>query len=178
MIESDMTNMEIRVLLESDAAAWWLFRMESLESEPLGFGKSVEEHQAMPVETIANRLRAGGPGNFTLGAFLGDSLVGMATFIRETGLKERHKGRIFGVYVTAAVRRKGVARSLLSAILRNVKEDSSLEQILLAVTARQIAAKHLYLSLGFEIFGREPRALKIGPEYIDEDQMILQLLAV
>ena len=66
--------------------------MESLESEPLGFGKSVEEHQAMPVETIANRFRAGGPGNFTLGAFLGDSLVGMATFIRETGLEGASQG--------------------------------------------------------------------------------------
>jgi GNAT superfamily N-acetyltransferase len=55
--------------------------------------------------------------------------VGMATFIRETGLKERHKGRIYGVYVTAAFRRQGVARALLSAILHEVKKDSSLEQV-------------------------------------------------
>ncbi len=107
------------------------------------------------------------------GAFLGGDLVGMATFIRETGLQERHKGRIYGVYVTASARRKGVARALLSAILQNVKEDSSLEQILLAVTASQNAAKQLYLSLGFEVFGREPNALEVGSEYVDEDHMIL-----
>jgi GNAT superfamily N-acetyltransferase len=133
----------------------------------------VEEHQETSVETIANRFRAAGPGNFTLGAFLRGDLVGMATFIRETGLKERHKGRIYGVYVTAAVRRRGVARALLSAILQNVKTDSSLEQLLLTVTMSQNAARQLYLDFGFESYGREPNALKVGSEYVDEDHMIL-----
>ena len=33
----------------------------------------------------------------------------------------------------------------------------------------------LYRKFGFEVFGTEPRALKMGSEYIDEQHMILML---
>jgi hypothetical protein len=89
--------MKIRALLESDATAWWWIRLESLDNEPFAFGKAAEEHRATAVETIALRFRDAPVGSLYLGAFENSNLAGMATFIRETGLKERHKGRIYGV---------------------------------------------------------------------------------
>lgn len=149
--------------------------MESLQTEPFAFGKAVEEHRAISVETIAQRIRDAPKSTLYLGAFEQGSLVGIATFIREEGEKQRHKGRIYGVYVSSSQRSKGIGRALLAHLLEVARQDSSLEQVLLAVAASQQAARDLYRSFGFMTFGTEPAAMKVGSTYVDEDHMILQI---
>jgi ribosomal protein S18 acetylase RimI-like enzyme len=46
--------------------------------------------------------------------------------------------------------------------------------LLLAVAVGQDSAKQLYESLGFEVYGREPRAIKLGDRYVDEELMVLR----
>ena len=106
--------------------------------------------------------------------FKGD-LVGMAGCFRERHLKTRHKGRIWGVYVRANCRGKGLGRGLLAALLERVKKLPGLEQVNLSVSSSQVAARKLYRSLGFETFGVEDKALKIGDQYLQEEYMVLRL---
>ena len=168
--------MEIRFLTAEDAAEWSRLRLEALQLEPTAFSSSVEEHQALPIEVVKNRLSAN-PHSFVVGAFEEGRLVGITGFHRETGPKTCHKGRVWGVYVTASNRGQGVSRRMVDALLERAAAIAGLEQVLLSVTRTQTAALALYRSLGFELFGTEPRALNINGEFIDEHYLVLRLRA-
>ncbi len=167
--------LQFRFLTAEDARAYWDIRLEALESEPHAFGSSPEEHRALSFADVAARIAFDPPSKFTVGAFLDGCLVGTAGFYRDRNLKSRHKGNVWGVYVSQDVRRSGVARSLLNMLLEYASAIEGIEQIMLSVATAQEAATTLYRSLGFAPYGCEPRALKVGDRYIDEEHMVLFL---
>ena len=71
-----------------------------------------------------------------------------------------HKGRIWGVYVTADQRGRGIARALVAPVLGHARQHVVLVQ--LAVVIGNEAARRLYRQAGFEIFGVERDALRVG----------------
>jgi len=151
--------------------------MDALQQEPRAFGESTEEHRAKSVQVFAKRLAAASGDQYILGAFAEGNLVGTVGFGRNTRVKERHKARIWGVYVDPGHRGQGVARQLLREVLERAASLEGLERIILTVGEQQDAARRLYAAAGFVVFGHEQRALKIGEAYVSEDYMVFDLLS-
>ena len=169
--------MVIRQLTEADAAIFRAMRLHSLREAPHAFTNSYEEYSHQALESTAQRFRdqVNSHVNFTLGAFVDEQLVGSVGFFRETALKTQHKGTIVSMYVLPEYRSQGIARALLTEAIDRARRLPGVTQILLGVMETQATAKHLYESLGFVVYGREPHAIKIGDEYFDEEFMVLKL---
>jgi RimJ/RimL family protein N-acetyltransferase len=167
--------MNVRLVTEHDAEEFVRLRLEALTREPYAFGRAPEDALPWPPESVGARLRAVPEGNFVVGAFEGSQMVGQAGFVRHEGRKVHHKGSIWGVYVTAVARGKGVAKGMLTQMLDRVRGYPGLEQVSLSVSVRQEAARRLYSALGFEAYGYEQHALKVGETYVDEEHRVLWL---
>jgi GNAT superfamily N-acetyltransferase len=165
--------LEFRKLVEEDSATYWSLRLEAVEREPRSFGPTPDEHRQITTGQIVELLC--GQNSFVVGAFDGDLMIGFARFEREPNAKERHKGHVRGVYVAGSHRGKGAAKGMIGALIAEARKDASCEQLLLAVGLFNQAARKTYSALGFVSFGIEPRALRAGDDYIDEEHMILFL---
>ena len=161
----------LRRLDTGDAARYRQLRLESLQASPTAYGSSWEEESAQPLEWFARRLEQG----WTLGGWLGERLCGIATVIAHEQVKMRHKGTIVGVYVHPDARGQGMGQALIRGLIAHA--GGRLDILLLSAEACNTAARRLYRKLGFEEYGREPRALKIDGRFYDEVLMALQLPA-
>ncbi|MBS4172703.1 GNAT family N-acetyltransferase [Bacillus sp. FJAT-49736] len=167
--------MNIRILKENDAPIYQDLRLKGLKNNPEAFGSTYERESAFTLQMIEERIKPS-EDKFVLGAFNpSDLLVGIVTFMRETSLKTSHKGNIFGMFVASEVRGQGVGRLLLLDLIERARNFDGMEQLNLTVVSNNTAAKKLYSSLGFTVYGVERNALKFDGEYFDEDLMVLFL---
>lgn len=165
--------MLVRKLTEEDLDALWTMRLRALMDNPEAFGSTYEETVARGKDVFRQRL-AQGDDIFFLGAF-DETLIGMVGFFREEGVKNRHKGYVVSMFVLPEKRGQGAGKALMQALIALARQIDGLEQLHLAVVTTQQAASLLYRSLGFEVYGMTPRALKTGEQYWDEDLMVLRL---
>lgn len=170
-----MNHPTVRLLTADDAAAYRTVRLQALEEHPEAFGSSAEDFSVQPLESVAERLANQSERFSIFGAFEGSELIGLVGFGRDSGLKVRHRGGIYQMYVTPEQRGRGLGWQLLEYAVNYARRLPGLEEINLAVTVGNDPARRLYERFGFVFSHREPRYIKFDDRYYDIDWMTLTL---
>ena len=157
----------IRRLDERDAAAWLALRLEGFTLHPREFRIAPEDERGMPPAAAAGRIASA----HVIGAFDDDALVGVAGLTRFDGVKLRHRGLLWGMYVRRAARGRGLGEALVRTLLEEAARQR-IEQVLLTVAAGNDGALRLYERCGFVRYGLEPRAIRNADGYVDEVLML------
>lgn len=166
-------KVEIRLLTPADSDEFWRLRLEALECDPPAFAQSADEHRQISVDEFRSRLSD--PSGCVAGAFAAGKMIGMAAFHRESHRKLRHKGWVWGVYVSPPYRRRGLAKTLMEKLIGSVRQMDGITQMNLSVTLVQTAAVQLYRELGFQTYGRESNSICIDGKLLDQEYLTLVL---
>lgn len=169
-----MKSYQIRVLTPNDAAMYQSLRLRALQEHPEAFGASYEDEASLAPDAVAERIKETVDG-FVLGAWQNDNLEGIVGLHRSPRIKLRHRAGVGGMYIAPEARGKGVGKAMMQALVERASTLEHLEEIILAVTVGNVAARSIYLAAGFESSHIEKRYLKIDEHYYDIEWMTLQM---
>jgi ribosomal protein S18 acetylase RimI-like enzyme len=167
----------IRRLLADELAAYKDLRDAMLALHPEAFTSDAPTESARAASAYLPRLGLDRPdgGQFTLGAWIGERLVGAISCERDLRVKVRHIVHVVGMMVRPEVRGRGIGRGLVDALVAEARRAGGVELATLSVTSTNTTAVALYEAAGFTRYGRLGNAIKVGDAYHDKDLMSLQL---
>lgn len=160
---------EIRRARDEDAATIWALRLRGLREHPTSFAATADEDAKMPIEDVRRRIEN------VMGAFDGDSPVGMIGVYREERTKRMHHAHIWGFYVAPEARGGGIGARLIDAALDLARSLGGIERVSLQVGTESVAARRLYERAGFVAFGVEEHGICVDGRFIDETLMVKRL---
>jgi ribosomal protein S18 acetylase RimI-like enzyme len=153
-------SLKVRLLEADDVASYRELRLEGLKGYSEAFprrGKSWEYEATKPVSWWTERLEM----NTVFRGWVDRSpLVGVAGLRVHGEVKLRHKSVLWGMYVRPKARGRGLAAALVQQVVEHAR--TLVEEICLSVVASNAAACRLYRAAGFQEYGLERRAIKVG----------------
>ncbi len=164
---------KIRQMKPSDAGQVFALRRSAVSDSPLAFLASPEDDVASSVEVV-RELLSHAPDSVVFGAEAGE-LVGMLGVFREKAAKAAHKACIWGMYVAPAYRGNDIGRHLLRAAVSHARRLQGVATVNLTVAETAMAARRLYETEGFEVWGVEPDAIRHGRDAVADYHMQLVL---
>lgn len=141
-------TIELRTISADDWRAWRSVRLTALTDAPGAFGSRLQEWQNAPEDRWRQRLSIPGSTNLLAYDTDGSAPVGMAT-----GTRDQHsdgRAELISMWVDPAVRGRGVATALITAIARWAA-SSGAATLTLSVMPDNVAARHTYERNGFTV---------------------------
>ena len=171
------SQLVVRRLKGTDAAAYLKLRLYALRESPTAFGSSYAEERDRPIAECRKWLEVSEQKEIFMGAFDDGVMVAQAALKRErtTNRKQRHKAWLWGMYVHPRYRGLGVGREIVQKLLQAVHRMKGLEIIKLAATSTNAAALGLYRQLGFQHYATEPKALLVKGKYYDFEFLMIEV---
>lgn len=161
---------EVRRLRPEEAERYVAHRREMLIDTPWAYQGTPDDDSLLDADQVAKWCAHPEYGLF--GAVDADgAILSSAGFFRDEPVKTRHKATIFNVYTTPAARGQGLARRVLELVLEHAAKVEGVLVAQLGVSETTPDARRLYERLGFEAWGREPRASQIDGVLKDEIHM-------
>lgn len=168
-------KLEFRRLGLEDLEAYFANRLLALQNAPNAFLTTYEEEKARGNEHFKKTLSHVGNEKAIFGALQNQKVWGTIGLFREDRPKINHKAMIWGMYVHNDFRGQGAGAQLLDMAIAFARTEMKVELIQLSVESNNSAARKLYESRGFKCWGTEPKAMKSGAQWFDENHMSLIL---
>ena len=164
---------EIRALNTGDAEQFFELRRLALHDAPFAFAASPEDDLACSAAS-AGEILSRATQSLVFGAFE-QRLLGMLGLYRDRHAKAAHKAHLWGMYIRPEARRQGLGRGLLGAAVAYGRSLDGVSTLRLSVSETAGEAKALYESVGFQVWGVEPEALRHDGRAAREFHMALDL---
>ena len=161
--------MQIVQLSARDVDAFIDLRKEGLAGDADGFRYTVADDAQLGIGTWRSRLDR----DFVVAAEQAGRWLGIGGFTHLIGDKLDHKGLIWGMYARPESRGRGVADTIMGALISHARARVRLLQ--LTVMADNGRALSFYKRHGFSVYAIEPQAVRQGAEFRDEALMWLAL---
>lgn len=167
----------IRQLESVDLAAYKELRDEMLAAYPDAFTSDAATERQRSAESYRSRLQsyAPGGGQFTLGAWQSERLVGAISCERDLRVKVRHIAHVTGMMVRADADQAGIGGALLQAFIDQSRRVNGVSTLTLSVTAGNARALRLYERAGFSRYGSLPDAICVDGRFHAKDYLVLTL---
>jgi RimJ/RimL family protein N-acetyltransferase len=165
----DVSSPVVRPVRPAEVDALRALRIESLRCCPVAFTADLGEAETRSLDAWRDQVTRGG-GDETeliLVAVDGDQLAAMTGVWAPKSGKCAHVGTVWGVYVRAPFRGRGLAEQLLLAGIEWARTKGLL-RLKLSVVEGNDLARRCYERCGFTAYGIEPAAVRWEGRLYDE----------